>query len=745
MKKLSMRKLLFLLVGVMAVPMAVIIIFTIYSDTQINIENAKMTAKRLSVLSASDVIRVVESNKNLLMQMEKRPQIKVANMDLCDHILWEFKELFPKSANMTVVDMDGIAVCSAVPQPNGKPVDVSKAPWFQKFLKRKDFVVSDPFFGPITGRWVTVLAYPIRDDGNKLVGMLGLPLDLSFYQPNLSAVSLTDNTTFGIVTSKGVHVWRNVDTEDFVGKNGKETPAVQQMLSVKNGEFTGKGIDGVERLYSVTEIKELNWYAYAGVPLKPLYDKAKSEVFNDVLIALAGITFLIGFAFFVARRIEKPIGELLHVVEEVKNGNLNVRANITTGVSEIIEVAKEFNTMLDVRLQSEKMAKINEELFQTLFQVVPMPLAYVDKEGIIKYANRTFTGVFGYTLEDIPTLQTWLEKAYPDEDYRDKVSKKWQNDVEKAAKLNLPVEPFEYNVTCKKGDVKVIEISGISINEDFIATFFDVTARKEDQDKLEKLNKNLQEAVDMETNRRVAKEQLLIQQSKMAQMGEMLTMISHHWRQPLNIIGLAVQNLQDAFVYGELTEKEMDEGAEIVKKYLTRLSATLITLSSLVTHNKDEKIFNVSDSTTSLCKLISAELESLFVSFMIEVDDELYIKGVPAFYTQIVTHLLKNAEEAVTAQPTNRRKISVRLFRDSSEKVILEIEDSGEGIKEEVIPRLFEPFFTTKSIANKTGLGLYIVKMLVEQQFNGEIEFVNGDNQGAVFRVKFPFIKEKII
>lgn len=248
--------------------------------------------------------------------------------------------------------------------------------------------------------------------------------------------------------------------------------------------------------------------------------------------------------------------------------------------------------------------------------------------------------------------------------------------------------------------------------------------------------KNRDKTIEEEVEKRQKQEAILMQQARFAQMAEMLTMISHHWRQPLSVIGLTVQNLQDAYAFGELTEKSLNEAVELVMKFLEGLSSTLYTLATLSSRQKEERVFNAADSTKKICELARAEMETMFIELKEEIDEGISIKGVPALYTQIVMHLLKNAEEAVMSRDVNHRKVTVSL-RQSGGGIVLTMQDSGGGVDEKLLPRLFDPFFTTKDITSKTGLGLYMVKMLAEEQFDASIE-VENKNSGAGFSVIFP-------
>ena len=121
---------------------------------------------------------------------------------------------------------------------------------------------------------------------------------------------------------------------------------------------------------------------------------------------------------------------------------------------------------------------MSEEKFRLLVKRVPIPLGLVNQEGAIIYVNDHFTSLFGYTLDDIPTLKDWTLRAYPDENYRQEMRKRWEAAVEKAARDGTDIEPAEYNVAGKNGREYVVEISGIIIGDNLLASFIDITARK---------------------------------------------------------------------------------------------------------------------------------------------------------------------------------------------------------------------------------------------------------------------------
>lgn len=359
---IPIRTQLLVLVIAVVVPLVAILAFTIYSSAQQNIAEAKSNAHLLAVVAASDVTRILAGNREVLKQMAKRPVIRAVDRKHCDPVLWDFLGLFPKSANMTVIDLNGIAICSAVPQPGGKPVNVGKAEWFKRSLAEDGFVVSKPFFGPITGRWVTVLTYPIHDDSGNKTGFLGLPLDLALYEPNLSGAPLIAGTTVVIQTEDGVIVWRNIDPEKWVGKNVSNFKTARQLQALRSGETEGVGLDGVSRFYAVTPVEGVEWSVVVGIPSDSVYSRVRAILIRNILMGTVSLLAVIGFALFVASRIEKPIKELAFVAQDVKKGNFRIRAGLE-GAPEIVEVAEEFNAMLDVRLRAEeKLMELSEVL-----------------------------------------------------------------------------------------------------------------------------------------------------------------------------------------------------------------------------------------------------------------------------------------------------------------------------------------------------------------------------------------------
>jgi len=249
---------------------------------------------------------------------------------------------------------------------------------------------------------------------------------------------------------------------------------------------------------------------------------------------------------------------------------------------------------------------------------------------------------------------------------------------------------------------------------------------------LKEINKNLQKMVEEKVNEIRKKDNVLVQQSKLAAMGEMIGAIAHQWRQPLNALAINIQLLEDLYESGELDEKTLKELIEKNMQTIQFMSNTIDDFRNFFRKDKEKVEFSLKDVIEKTLNLQKAQLNNH--NIVVETDlKDLKIKGYKNEFMQVILNLINNAKDAIEERRKDGNfegKIKITTKEDN-DKIVVEIEDNGGGIPENIMDRIFEPYFTTKEEGKGTGMGLYMVKEIIERM-GGNIK-VENVKDGAKF------------
>jgi C4-dicarboxylate-specific signal transduction histidine kinase len=231
-----------------------------------------------------------------------------------------------------------------------------------------------------------------------------------------------------------------------------------------------------------------------------------------------------------------------------------------------------------------------------------------------------------------------------------------------------------------------------------------------------------------------AKEQQLMQQSRMAAMGEMIGFIGHQWRQPLNSLALIVQEASMRYKMGDFDAKYLDGCTAEAMRVIKQMSQTIDDFSNFFKADKRKVPFVVKEILDSTIKLVEASFRHYQVAIEIFAQDEVVIEGLPNEYAQVLLNILMNARDALLDRKVERPRIVVRIFTEH-DKAVTTIADNAGGIPEEMMERIFEPYFTTKGPDKGTGVGLYMAKTIIEKHLGGRLS-VRNTEEGAEFRIE---------
>ena len=220
----------------------------------------------------------------------------------------------------------------------------------------------------------------------------------------------------------------------------------------------------------------------------------------------------------------------------------------------------------------------------------------------------------------------------------------------------------------------------------------------------------------------------------MAAMGEMINNIAHQWRQPLNNIGLIIQSVQFSYESGTITSEEMKDEIHKAMDIIMHMSRTIDDFRNFFREDKEKRGFFIIKAVERTLNFVSAALESRNIQVTIEADDDVTAIGHQNEYSQVLLNIISNASEASVERHVAEPRISIRITRESGRSVVY-IRDNCGGIPDDIMPRIFDPYFTTRSPDKGSGIGLYMSKVIIEQNMDGKLTADNVDG-GAEFRVE---------
>ena len=265
---------------------------------------------------------------------------------------------------------------------------------------------------------------------------------------------------------------------------------------------------------------------------------------------------------------------------------------------------------------------------------------------------------------------------------------------------------------------------------------------EETSNKLTLLNETLEQRVNDEIAKRQKQEQLLIQQSKLAAMGEMIGNIAHQWRQPLNALSLVLQNIHFSYKMDELDDEFMDKSIKKANLLTNTMSKTIDDFRNFFKPNKGSEVFNLNELVKNTLGLVDATFQHHNVKIRGYHDGEILVYGFPSEFSQTLLNVLNNAKDALLENKITDGEVYINVGLDDNYGFV-KVKDNAGGIPADILDKIFDPYFTTKDEGKGTGIGLYMSKIIVEQNMNGKL-IVNNISDGAEFIIKIPLYKELV-
>lgn len=246
----------------------------------------------------------------------------------------------------------------------------------------------------------------------------------------------------------------------------------------------------------------------------------------------------------------------------------------------------------------------------------------------------------------------------------------------------------------------------------------------------------LMNKIDEEYAQRIEQQNLMLLQAKNAQMGEMLSMIAHQWRQPLNAISAASIIINMRNELKQLDPEMINEQMRFIQEQTQHMSRIINEFMNFFRPENKKVLIEPEKIMEALNNLISAQLASHGVKLVCDVSSSFNFYSYPRELEHIFLNLIINARDAYENVNTEEKSISIGCAH-SQGHIEITVSDNAGGIPAEIMERIFDPYFTTKEQGKGSGIGLYMVKRIVQEIFSGTISVVNRDG-GACFIITFP-------
>ncbi|MBN2897115.1 MAG: HAMP domain-containing histidine kinase [Campylobacterales bacterium] len=252
---------------------------------------------------------------------------------------------------------------------------------------------------------------------------------------------------------------------------------------------------------------------------------------------------------------------------------------------------------------------------------------------------------------------------------------------------------------------------------------------------LDAFNATLHQRVDEEVAKRREGEHLLIQQSKLAAIGEMIGNIAHQWRQPIAAVSAILLNIKYSALAQGMEADFLNERMREAEGQLRYMSQTIEDFRTFFKPDKESEAFDVAQECHRAYKIIQAVLNEHGIDLQRFSKPHMIAWGYPSAFAQVVLNILSNAKDVLIERKVAQPRIEIHIEREEG-WIVCTISENGGGIDEAVLERIFEPYFTTKA-QNGTGIGLYIAQEIIHKHMRGSLSAYNTPS-GAAFKIMIP-------
>ena len=359
------------------------------------------------------------------------------------------------------------------------------------------------------------------------------------------------------------------------------------------------------------------------------------------------------------------------------------------------------------RKKSENELKNQLKFIRVLMDTIPNPINYKDIDGKYLGCNRAFVDLLGYRREDIIGKTVY---DFFDEEWAKEQTKKDEELLQKKGTDN-----FEKTLHFPDGRARMVSYSKTAYeNMDgslggIVSIMDDITQRNQQKE-------------------------FIIQQSKLAEMGEMIAAIAHQWNEPLVELSAILQDIEFSYKQNEMDENSMNEFVKDSMVQIQYMSKTLSDFRNFLKPSTKKALFCAKKALDEVLEIVGRQIFYSHINLKVTCRDEkVPIYGYENEFKQVLLNIINNAKNKLTKTKNGK---NIEIFIEAHyENVKIRIIDDGDIIPAEILGLIFDPYFSTNK--NGTGLGLYMAKVIIEDKMNGKISAYNYVNK-VIFNIIVP-------
>ncbi len=396
---------------------------------------------------------------------------------------------------------------------------------------------------------------------------------------------------------------------------------------------------------------------------------------------------------------------------------------------------------IELEMQNAELRRAREEVetvleeYTELYDFAPVGYFTLDRNGDIRRVNLTGASLLGVERSRLTGRrfgQFVAEEFRPF--FAEFLGKVFGSQGKESCDVTLPT---------RGGLPLVVQIEAVAAASGQVCciAMIDITDRKRAEEalfnsehELEDLNRFLEIRIGEAVDELRRKDQMLILRERQALMGEMINNIAHQWRQPLNTLGLIIQQLPLFYGSDRFNRQFLDENAAKAMMLIQHMSETIDGFKNFFRADKETVAFSVNQVIAHTLSLIEDGFREQMINISFCPEGDPTLTGYPNEYAQVVLNILMNARDALVERNVVDARISLRAFTEEGKSVVT-IGDNAGGIAEEIMDRLFDPYFTTKEPDKGTGIGLFMSKTIIEKNMSGSLTVCN-TGEGAEFRIE---------